>query len=131
MAPPAGDDVPLCYEATIVQFATESAIGSSTVAVGVNQYLDAPNGWATVSLMPADLDTTLGPCGLDGDITTTSDWTNPCDRSIDAGDGTLFGLPVVGFAVQKYISGSASATYAMATEHKSCAVGSDTVSNDC
>jgi len=131
VAPPAGDDVPLCYEATIVQFAEESAAGSSTVAVGVNQYLDAANGWATISMMPADLDTTLGPCGTDGDISTTGDWTDPCDRSIDAGDGTLFGLPVVGFAVQKYISSSAGATYAMATEHKSCAVGSGTVSNDC
>ena len=131
VAPPAGDDVPLCYEATIVQFATETAMGSSTVAVGVNQYLEAANGWATISMMPADLDSTLGPCGTDGDITTTGDWTDPCDRSIDAGDGTLFGLPVVGFAVQKYISSSAGATYAMATEHKSCAVGSGTVSNDC
>jgi len=131
VAPPAGDDVPLCYEATIVQFATETAAGSSTVAVGVNEYLDAANGWATISMMPADLDSTLGPCGLDGDITTTGDWTDPCDRSIDSGDGTLFGLPVVGFAVQKYIQSSASATYAMATEHKSCAVGSGTVANDC
>ena len=131
VAPPEGDDVPLCYEATIVQFAEESAAGTSSVAIGVGEYLDAANGWATISLMPADLDATLGPCGLDGDITTTDDWTNPCDRSIDSGDGTLFGLPVVGFAVQKYIQSSASATYAMATEHKSCAVGSGTVANDC
>jgi hypothetical protein len=131
VAPPAGDDVPLCYESTIVQFATETAAGSSTVAVGVNQYLEAANGWATISMMPADLDSTLGPCGTDGDITTTGDWTDPCDRSIDSGDGTLYGLPVVGFAVQKYIQSSASATYAMSTEHKSCAVGSGTVANDC
>ena len=46
--PPKGDDVPLCYEATIVQFATESAAGTSSVAIGVNEYLDAADGWATL-----------------------------------------------------------------------------------
>jgi hypothetical protein len=131
VAPPKGDDVPICYEATIVQFATESAAGTSTVAIGVSEYLDASEGWATISMMPADLDSTLGPCGLDGDITTTGDWTDPCDRTIDAGDGSLQGLPVVGFAVQKFVNGGPGATYAMATEHKSCAVGSGTVSNEC
>jgi hypothetical protein len=129
--PPKGDDVPICYEATIVQFASESAAGTSTVAIGVNEYLDASEGWATISMMPADLDSTLGPCGIDGDITTTGDWTDPCDRTIDAGDGSLQGLPVVGFAVQKFVNGGPGATYAMATEHKSCAVGSGTVSNEC
>jgi hypothetical protein len=129
--PPKGDDVPICYEATIVQFASESAAGTSTVAIGVNEYLDASEGWATISMMPADLDSTLGPCGLDGDITTTGDWTDPCDRTIDAGDASLQGLPVVGFAVQKFVNGGPGATYAMATEHKSCAVGSGTASNEC
>ena len=134
--PPAGDDVPLCYEATIVQFGTETAMGSSTVAVGVNAFLDAPNGWATISMMPADLDATLKLCGTDADITTVGDQTNPCDRSINAGDAELFGLPVVGFAVQKYVNGSANsagalANYGMATEHKSCAAGSGTAANDC
>ena len=45
--------------------------------------------------------------------------------------GDYYIMPVVGFAVQKYIQSSASAIYAMATEHKSCAVGSGTVANDC
>ncbi|MFL2502650.1 MAG: hypothetical protein ACJ0Q1_07000 [Luminiphilus sp.] len=133
---PSNNDVPLCYEATIVQFGTETAMGSSTVAVGVNSFLDAANGWATISLLPAALDGTLDLCGTDGDSTTTVDQTDPCDRSIDAGDGELYGLPVVGFAVQKYVNGSANssgalANYGMATEHKSCAAGSGTVANDC
>ena len=134
--PPGNDDVNLCYESTIVQFATESAAGTSSVAVGVNALLDANDGWATISMMPADLDTTLGACGTDGDVTTLGDQTKPCDRSIDAGDAELFGLPVVGFAVQKYVNGSAGgagvlANYAMATEHKSCVAGSGTALNDC
>lgn len=133
---PNNNDVPLCYESTIVQFATESAAGTSSVAVGVNAFLDADNGWATISFDPAALDTVLGPCGLDADITTTSDWTNPCDRTIDSGDASLMGLPVLGFAVQKYVNGSAGgagvlANYAMSTEHKSCAAGSGTTANEC
>jgi hypothetical protein len=136
-APPAGnDDVKLCYESTIVQFATESAAGTSSVAVGVNALLDANDGWATISMMPADLDTTLGACGTDADSSTTEDQTKPCDRSINAGDAELFGLPVIGFAVQKYVNGSAGgagvlANYAMATEHKSCVAGSGKAANDC
>ena len=125
--PPAGDDVPICYEATIVQFATESAAGTSSVAIGVNEYLDAADGWATISMMPGDLDTALSACGVDG-VTAPED---PCTRTIDAGDGSLQGLPVIGFAVQKFVNGGPGATYAMATEHKSCAVGSGTASNDC
>ena len=119
--------MPICYEATIVQFATESATGASSVAIGVNKYLDAADGWATISMMPADLDTTLGACGVDG-ATAPED---PCLRTISSGDATLTGLPVIGFAVQKFVNGGPGATYAMATEHKSCAVGSGTASNDC
>jgi hypothetical protein len=133
---PSNNDVPLCYEATIVQFGEETAMGSSTVAVGVNAFLDAANGWATISMMPSAIDSTLDLCGTDADITTTGDQTDPCDRSIDAGDAELFGLPVVGFAVQKYVNGSANsagalANYGMATVHKSCAAGSGTAANDC
>ena len=133
---PGNDDVSLCYEATIMQFAGESAAGTSTVAVGVSALLDANDGWATVSMMPADLDTTLGFCGTDGNRLTLGDRTTPCDRSINSGDAEMFGLPVVGFAVQKYVNGSAGgagvlANYAMATEHKSCAAGSGTAANDC
>lgn len=125
--PPKGDDVPICYEATIVQFATESAAGTSSVAIGVNEYLDASDGWATISMMPADLDSTLDGCGIDGQTVTE----DPCTRTIGYGTGTLTGLPVVGFAVQKFVNGGPGATYAMATEHKSCTVGSGTASNDC
>ena len=133
---PAGDDVPLCYESTILQFAAESAAGTSTIATGVSAYLDASDGWATVSFDPANLDATLDACGTDGDVTTAGDQTNPCARTIDAGDAQLKGLPVLGFAVQKYVNGSAGgagvlANYAMATAHKSCAAGSGTAANDC
>ena len=119
-----------------MQFGTGTAMESDTVAVGVNAFLDASNGWATISMLPAALDGTLDLCGTDGDATTLGDQTNPCDRSINAGDGELFGLPVVGFAVQKYVNGSANssgalANYGMATEHKSCAAGSGTVANNC
>jgi hypothetical protein len=133
---PGNDDVSLCYESTIVQFATESAAGTSSVAVGVNALLEANDGWATISMMPADIDSTLGACGTDADSSTTGDQTEPCDRSINAGDAELFGLPVIGFAVQKYVNGSAGgagvlANYAMATEHKSCVAGSGTAANEC
>ena len=133
---PSNNDVPLCYEATIVQFGEETAMGSSTVAVGVNAFLDAANGWGTISMLPAAIDSTLDLCGTDADVTTVGDQTNPCDRSINSGDAELFGLPVVGFAVQKYVNGSANsagalANYGMATVHKSCAAGSGTAANEC
>ena len=132
--PPAGDDVPLCYEATIMQFAEESAAGTSTVAVGVSAYLDANDGWATVSFAPDDLDSDLAAC-VEAKGATVAPLI-ACDRTIDAGDATLTGLPVLGFAVQKYVNGSAGgagvlANYAMATDHKSCAVGSGTAVNEC
>jgi hypothetical protein len=137
---PSNNDVPLCYETTIVQFGTETAMGSDTVAVGVNAFLDASNGWATISMLPAALDGTLDLCGTDGDSTTTPDQTNPCDRTItgdSAGaDVNMTGLPVVGFAVQKYVNGSANssgalANYGMSTEHKSCVAISGAIANEC
>ena len=86
-------------------------------------------------MMPAAL-MALWIFGTDGDSTPLGDLTDPCDRSIYAGDGELFGLPVVGFGVQKYVNGAANssgalANYGMATEHKSCAAGSGTVANNC
>ena len=122
---PENGDLKLCYEATIVQFAEESAAGTSSVAVGVNAFLDATDGWGTISFDPADLfdaGSDLSLCGRDGDITTTADQTNPCDRTIDADAATMTGLPVVGFAVQKYVNGTLGsgtlANYAMSTVHK-------------
>ena len=38
-ADPTNGDLTLCYESTIVQFAEESAVGTSSVAVGVNAFL--------------------------------------------------------------------------------------------
>lgn len=128
---PKNSDVPLCYESTLVQFGTESATSTSTITVGVNAFLDASNGWATLSLVPEALDSTLGQCDIDGDLTTDAALKDPCDRSINAGDAQLFGLPVVGFAIQKYVNGGPGANYSMAAEHKSCVAGSGTTTNQC
>ena len=128
---PKNSDVPLCYESTLVQFGTESATSTSTITVGVNAFLDASNGWATLSLVPEALDSTLGQCDIDGDLTADAALKDPCDRSINAGDAQLFGLPVVGFAIQKYVNGGPGANYSMAAEHKSCVAGSGTTTNQC
>ena len=133
---PSNNDVPLCYESTIIQFATESAAGTSQVAVGVNPFLEAENGWAVISFDPQQIASTLGKCDIDGDDTTNVDAKEPCTRTIDAGDGQLIGLPVVGFAVQKFVNGDADGTgilanYAISTAHKRCRSGTGTVSNDC
>jgi hypothetical protein len=128
---PQNNDVPLCYEATVLQFGTESATSTATITVGVNAFLDANNGWATLSLAPAALDSTLDQCDIDGDITTDAVLKDPCERTISAGDAQLLGLPVVGFAVQKYVNGGPGANYSMATEHKSCVAGSGITANQC
>ena len=140
-APPPGDpedpesnDIPLCFETTMMQFAAESATGvpqdAGNIAIGVGDWLEAADGWATVSMAPADLfdnGADLSLCGTDEDADTVGDQTDPCDRTIDGADadGDVFmtGLPVVGFAVQKYVNGSAGgagvlANYAMSTVHK-------------
>ena len=124
-ADPTNGDLTLCYEATIVQFAEESAVGTSSVAVGVNAFLDSSDGWGTISFDPADLfggGSDVSLCGRDGDITTTGDQKAVCDRKVSADAHTLTGLPVVGFAVQKYVNGELGsgtlANYAMSTVHK-------------
>ena len=127
---PESDNLPICYETTIVQFAEETAMGSSSVAVGVNARLEAEDGWATISFLPSDLfanGAELGPCGRDG---TAAVWTD-CPRWVEASASTgntsiMTGLPVTGFAVQKYVNGAAGgagvlANYAMSTEHKTTA----------
>ena len=133
---PSNNDVPLCYESTIIQFATESAAGTSQVAVGVNSFLEADNGWAVISFDPDHIASTLAKCDIDGDESANLDAKEPCTRTIDAGDGQLIGLPVVGFAVQKYVNGNADgsgvlANYAISTAHKKCRSGTGTVANNC
>ena len=133
---PSNNDVPLCYESTIIQFADESSAGTSQIAVGVNAFLEAEDGWAVLSFDPAQIDSTLGKCDIDGDNTADVDAKEPCTRTIDAGDGQLIGLPVVGFAVQKYVNGETLgsgvlANYAISTAHKGCRSGTGTVANDC
>ena len=133
---PANNDVPLCYEATIVQFATESAAVTSQVAVGVNALLESEDGWATLSFAPSAIESTLGKCDIDGDSQTDIAAKDPCTRTIDAGDGQLIGLPVVGFAVQKYVNGETVGTgvlanYAIATAHKRCRLGTGSAATEC
>ena len=53
-------------------------------------------------------------CDIDGDNTTDVEAEEPCTRTIDAGDGQLIGLPVVGFAVQKYMNGETLGTELLA-----------------
>jgi len=118
---PSNNDVPLCYEATVVQFADSSATGADeSVSIGVNAYLDAEDGWASISFDPADADTKLGGCNKTGTGTAPA---IACARTISDADDIITGLPVVGFAVQKYVNGSAGgagvlANYAMSTVHK-------------
>ena len=133
---PANNDLPLCYESTIVQFAAESAAETSQVAVGINAFLESDDGWAVISFDPGQIASTLGKCDIDGDKSADIEAKDPCTRTIDAGDGQLIGLPVIGFAVQKYVNGNADGTgvlanYAMATAHKKCRSGTGTVANDC
>jgi hypothetical protein len=116
--PPAGnDDVPLCYETTVLQFADETAAGTNSLAIGVGDYLEESDGWATAYFHPSMLDTNLPGCV--GEIGNTTD----CQRKIKDDGHVLTGLPVVGFAVQKYVNGSAGgagvlANYAISSEHK-------------
>ena len=129
-APPdPSNDLLLCYESTVVQFAEKSALNAENIVVGVNGLLDDDDGWATITFDPSFLDGVLGTC--EGATIKT-----PCTREIDAGDGSLLGLPVVGFAVQKYVNGNVDGTgvlanYSMASEHRSCVAGSGTTANTC
>ena len=114
--PPGNDDVNLCYEASIVQFGGtgSSAVETDSLAIGVSALLDASDGWATLSFDPAAT-TTVEP----GTRTITGAGANNTST-------TMTGLPVVGFAVQKYVNNTvgAGANYAMATEHKTTIVTS-------
>ena len=104
-------DLPLCKEVTVVQFGATSAVKTNDLAVGVAAQLSAADGWASISLDPADL-SAAGKLKADGTRVLASD---------QASD--LQGLPVVGFAVQTYtnnnVNGSGNvANYAMSNEHK-------------
>ncbi|MDA9711213.1 hypothetical protein N9U42_02475 [Luminiphilus sp.] len=133
-AAPASTDVPLCYESTVVMMAETSAVkAENSVGLGVNASLHADDGWATMSFDPASLDDDIPfSCDVDGEAleNEVAEGATPCDRVIDAGTHTVTGLPVVGFAVQKYVNLEATpggaGYYAMATAHKT----SVTVSED-
>jgi hypothetical protein len=110
-------DLPLCKEVTIVQFGGTSAVKTNDLAVGVAAQLSAADGWASISLDPADLSAAAK-------LKADSKRILASDQASD-----LQGLPVVGFAVQTYtnnnVNGSGNvANYAMSNEHKTIVVGS-------
>lgn len=99
-------DLPLCYEVTVVQFGSESAVKTDSIAQDASPYLPGVDGWAEMSFKKSDL-------------TSDSQEVIVNDRLV----GDLEGLPVTGFAVQNYgndsLNGSGSvANYAMSNEHK-------------
>jgi hypothetical protein len=110
-------DLPLCKEVTVIQFGATSAVKTNDLAVGVAAQLSAADGWASISLDPADLSDA-------GKLKAHATRTLDSDKASD-----LQGLPVVGFAVQTYTNNSVNgsgnvANYAMSNEHKTVVVGS-------
>jgi hypothetical protein len=110
-------DVNLCFEASIVQFgsAEDSAVETDSLAIGVNALLgDDPDGWASLSLNPDDT------------VTVETNTRKITGTKADSSTVDFTGLPLVGFAVQKYVNESvgAGANYAMSTEHKTMTVTS-------
>ena len=127
---PGNDDIPLCYESTVLQFGAESASESSNLALGIAGELDAADGWASVTFaQAAALDTVLDACDHAGSVVNVAN-AGECIRRIQADGGeTLDGLPVIGLAVQRYVNGNAGgagvlANYAAATTHKTSVITS-------
>ena len=110
-------DLPLCYEVNVVQFGDSSAVKNESLVIGVSGQLEDVNGWAKISLDPAD----LSPAAQAATVPVVGEH----GRLITDNDGnTLLGLPVTGFAVQTYANGSVNgsgnvANYAASFEHKS------------
>jgi hypothetical protein len=105
--PPAagpGPDFQICTEASVISFGESSALGASeNILYGFGP--EANEGWARISFDDG------------ANITSTDDGR----RFLTDGTTTVFGLPVVGFAVQKYQNGDLGgvvANYAAAVEHK-------------
>ena len=48
-------DLPLCYEVNVVQFGDTSAVKNESLAIGVAAQLEDSDGWAKISLDPAEL----------------------------------------------------------------------------
>ena len=99
-------DLPLCYEVTVVQFGSESAVKTDSIVQDGSPYLPGNDGWGEMSFKKSDL-------------TADSATVITNDRLV----GDLEGLPVTGFAVQNYGNDSLNASgsvanYAMSNEHK-------------
>ncbi len=111
--PPAGAPISLCYEANVLSFNGSDALNASA-RTELNLELESgfENGWLSANF-------TNGTAG-ERDLVLTelqADGVTPTGDNI-----TLEGLPVVGFAVQKYVNGAASAgvlaNYAATVSHK-------------
>jgi hypothetical protein len=113
--PVVNNDLPLCYEMTVLQFGEDAATNTGLVATGINSVLDYTEGWASISFDPDALDD-------DSDILAHRRVLTP------ASGVSQEGLPVTGFAAIKYTNGALGsgtlANYSISTEHKSSVVTS-------
>ena len=102
------EDNALCREVNVITFgedAGDSALkASDNIRVNVDPGYD--EGWARLSFLPGDLNTTM----------------NPLDRTLTANSGAVFnGLPVTGFATFSYENGDVGgvlSNYGADSEHK-------------
>jgi len=98
--PPAGEGIALCREANIISFNSSNVLEGSS---RVNQDLavDYQNGWMEINF-----------AGTFGGY----------DRILETDVGDFVGLPVIGFAVQKYVNGALDggvlSNYAGTVQHK-------------
>lgn len=96
--PPAGSATSLCHEANIISF-NNSDVLSGTSRVQTDLTVVHENGWMEV------------------------DFTTVANRAVATNAGDFEGLPVIGFAVQKYVNGDVNGTgvlsnYAGSVTHK-------------
>lgn len=105
--PPAGAAIALCHEANVVSFNNGDALSASD-RIATNLDVEHANGWMEVDFTDADPAVRI----LDMDLVS------------DSSQVILEGLPVVGFAVQKYVNtgagsnAAALANYAGTVTHK-------------
>lgn len=107
----------LCTEVNIINFGDSDVLGSDNLAVGLPLADDFVNGWAMIDFEQAV------PFGGNPALYNAREIIGNDDDGA-AGDTNVFtGLPVVGFAVQKYLNGtleggSVLANYTAVTDHK-------------
>lgn len=115
--PPQLEDIPegfnLCTEVNIITFNEGSVLGSTDrLTYNLNLAEGFVNGWAQI-----DFTQPVPPAGDAADYNDRE----ISGLDIDAGVNTFTGLPVVGFAVQKYVNGNVGgllSNYTGTVEHK-------------